>query len=54
MRCLETLIFLYSSIMPQDYYYVLSPKHCIVVIGMNTQRAAARRAEEEMTNVGGD
>ena len=38
--------------MPLDSYNVLSPKPCNVVIGMNTRRAAARRVEKEMVNVG--
>ena len=31
---------------------VLTPKHCMVVIGMNTRRAAARRLDEKIDNVG--
>ena len=38
--------------MPLESYYVISPKPCIVVIGMNTRREAGRKAEEEMANVG--
>ena len=38
--------------MPLESYYVLSPKPCIVLIGVNTRRQASRRAEEEMANVG--
>ena len=37
--------------MPLEYYYVLSPKLCIIFLGMNTRIAAARRDEEEMANV---
>ena len=31
---------------------MLSPKPCIVLIGMNARRKDARRAEEEMANMG--
>ena len=38
--------------MPLEFYFVLSPKHCIVVIGVNTQRTSSRRDEEEISNGG--
>ena len=38
--------------MPLEYYYVISPKPYIMVIGMNTRRATTRRAEEGIATVG--
>ena len=32
--------------------FVLSPKHCIVVIGKSTRRAAPRRLDEDIANTG--
>ena len=31
---------------------MLSPKHCIVVIGMNSRMASSRRVEDEISNRG--
>ena len=38
--------------MPLESNYMLSPKPCIVLIGMNTPRTASRRNEEKMENIG--
>lgn len=48
----ETLMFYDSYVLPIQSYYVLSPKVCIVVIYINTQREAGRRVEEQIANVG--
>ena len=38
--------------MSLESYHVIEPKQCILIIGINTRRAAAGRDEEEMDNVG--
>ena len=40
-----------SNVVPLEYTLcMLSPKPCIMVIGMNTRRSAAQRLGEEISN----
>ena len=52
MSCYETLIFLHYYIVPLESYCLLPPKPCIMFIGINTQKVASIRAEDEKANRG--
>lgn len=50
--CLKILFFLYSYVVPLEYYYVLLTKPFMVILDMNILRAATKKVEEEKSIVG--